>query len=209
MNDRFSLLSLLALVCGIAIHGLGHMLAARAVGVRMIGVHRMPTGLRLMSDASFPSYDAELYCALGGPVANVAAALLCRLILLPLGIATEFLISFIPLSLFLGLLNLLPLQGFDGARILFCFLCARHRAFLSLDPYSAQRIVRGISCGMLVLLWLLSVYVLLRRGSALSLYVFCLQLFRSVALERPRKSSIQEHSGGFTSIREHEREYRK
>lgn len=209
MNDRFSILSLLALLCGIAIHGLGHMLAARAVGVRMIGVHRTPTGLRLMSDASFPSYDAELYCALGGPIANVTAALLGRLVLLPFGAAAEFVTSFIPFSLFLGLLNLLPLQGFDGARILFCLLCTRHRHLASLDPFTAQRVIRVISCSLLVFLWLLSVYVLLRRGSALSLYVFCLQLFRSVALERPRKSSIQEHSGGFASIREHEREYRK
>jgi Zn-dependent protease len=123
-------------------------------------------------------------------VANVAAALLCRLILLPLGVAMEFVTSFIPLSLFFGLLNLLPLQGFDGARILLCFLCARHRAFTSLDPFCAQRLVHGISSGMMVLLWLLSMYVLLRCGSALSLYLFCLQLFRSVAFDSPQKSSI-------------------
>ena len=190
MNDRFSILSLIAVLCGIVIHGLGHMLAARAVGVRMVRVRRTHTGLRLIAGAPFPSYDAELYCALGGPVANVAAALLCRLILLPLGVAMEFVTSFSPLSLFFGLLNLLPLQGFDGARILLCFLCARHRAFTSLDPFCAQRLVHGISSSMMVLLWLLSMYVLLRCGSALSLYLFCLQLFRSVAFDSPQKSSI-------------------
>ena len=190
MNNAISVISLLAIICGIAIHGLGHIIGARAVGVRMVQLRRTPTGLRLIANAAFPSYDAELYCALGGPLANVVVALVCRLTLVPLHIATDFMIAFLPLSLFFGLLNLLPIQGFDGARILHCLLCAKHRILPSLDPFTAQRIVRVISSISLIVLWLLSVYALLRRGSALSLYVFCLQLFRSVAFDSPQKTSI-------------------
>ena len=190
MKDTISLISLSAAAVGIAIHGLGHILAARAVGVRMAALRRTYTGFRLVTDTAFPTYDAELYCALGGPMANLAAALLCRLTLLPLRIAPDFSACFIPFSLFLGLLNLLPLHSFDGARILTCLLCAPRRRFPSFDPHTAQRIVQVLSCCLLVALWLLSIYVLLRRGSALSLYVFCLQLFRTAALDGAQKPSI-------------------
>jgi Zn-dependent protease len=183
-----------ALLVAISVHGLGHWLAARATGVHMNRLIRTRTGLCLVADSHFSSYDTELYCALGGPLANAAAALLCRL--QPIS-SYPFTRAFIPLSLYLGLLNLLPLQGFDGARILYCLLCAHHRHLPSLSPTAAQRLVSIMSCLLLMLLWLLSVYLLLRCGSALSLYVFCAQLFCSVALDNRPKS---KHLGEFGSI---------
>jgi membrane-associated protease RseP (regulator of RpoE activity) len=84
-----------------------------------------------------------------------------------------------PLSLYLCLLNLLPIRSFDGGRALVCFLCDR-RATL---PDRAERILSVVSAIVLLLLWTVAVYLLLRRGSALSLYLFCLQLFRCTLAE--------------------------
>jgi Zn-dependent protease len=175
---------LCSLVFAVILHELGHIAAARALGVRFCRLGLKRTGLSLITnEAGFPSYDDELICALGGPVAGALSALVARGIGSLLPCLLPFVQEFIPLSLALALLNLLPLHGFDGARILTCFLTCPHRHLPSLSPTDAARVVSLLSCLVLLLLWLLSVYLLLRRGSALSLYLFCLQLFRSLAME--------------------------
>ena len=181
LSSAFRLCSFLLAVI---LHELGHIVAARALGVRFRRLALKRTGLCLItSEAGFPSYDDELVCALSGPVAGALSALVARGLgyLLP-GLA-PFVQEFIPFSLALSLLNLLPLRGFDGARILTCFLSCYHRHLPSLSPTDAARVVSLLSCLVLLLLWLLSIYLLLRTGSALSLYLFCLQLFRSLARE--------------------------
>lgn len=159
----------------IAIHGAGHILAAATVGMRFGRLRLTATGLRLLSDQPYPSYRAEALVALGGPLFNLVSAALVYAHLQGC--------DFVLLSLYLGLLNLLPLRGFDGGTLLLCFLCDRHALFPSLSPRTAERIISAISALVLMLLWLAAVYLLLRRESALSLYVFCLQLFRSVFVE--------------------------
>ena len=173
--------TLLPPLLSILIHGLGHVVAGRLCGFDLLYLRRTPTGLRLVSKTSFASYDAELYCALGGPLANAAAALLCRLLLVPRGLCPVFCKTFIPLSLYWCVLNLLPLPDFDGERIARCLLCASHRRFPSLSPHAADRLLTALSSLIWIVFWLLSVYLLLRRGSALCLFVFCFQLARSTA----------------------------
>ena len=181
LSSAFRLCSFLLAVI---FHELGHIVAARALGVRFRRLALKRTGLCLItSEAGFPSYDDELTCALSGPVAGALSALIARGLGCVFPCLSSFVKEFIPLSLALSLLNLLPLRGFDGARILTCLLSCHHRRLPSLSPTDAARVVSLSSCLILVLLWLLSVYLLLRRGSALSLYLFCLQLFRSLAME--------------------------
>ena len=164
------ILSLLLAVC---IHELGHMAAARCVGVRLGRLRPTATGLLLLPiENVFPSYRAEAAIALGGPLANLLSAPL----LYWLCPAASPLGNVAPLSLYLAALNLLPLRSFDGGRALVCFLCDR-RALL---PDRAERVLSVLSALILFALWLCAVYLLLRRGSALSLYLFCLQLGRCI-----------------------------
>lgn len=170
-------LSLLPSVfAAVLIHGAGHVLAAACAGVRFRRLRLTATGFRLMASGGFSSYRAEALTALGGPLFNIASALiaahLCR--------TGE---AFTLLSLYLGALNLLPIRGFDGASILTCLLCGHHPPIPSCLPHTAERVVGVLSGLGLLLLWMISVYLLLRCGSALSLYVFCLQLFRTVFTE--------------------------
>jgi membrane-associated protease RseP (regulator of RpoE activity) len=187
--------SVLPLLLAILSHGLGHIVAAKMLGVRMPRLIRTATGFRLIAANGFPSYDAELYCALGGPVANVGSCMVYRLILFLCPGTASLLSPTITVSLYLGLFNLLPLRGFDGARILHCLLCCRHRRLSSLTPARADRLIEAISALLLFFFWLISLYLLLRRGSALSLYLFCFQLFRSVITDQ----SLSKNQG-FRSI---------
>ena len=130
----------------ILIHGLGHTLAAACVGVRFQRIRLTATGLRLMSPQAYPSYRAEAITAMGGPLANVLSAAL---------VSHDFAShkTFVTISLCLGLLNLLPIRGFDGGTVLYCLLCARHPPVPSLMPCNAERVISVSSALLLLLLW--------------------------------------------------------
>ena len=118
----------------VLIHGAGHYLAARLCGLRPRRVRLTATGLRLVSEGGYPSYLAEALVALGGPLANLLSALLALLTGVGAG-------TFCALSVYLALLNLLPLDGFDGASALRCLLCARHAPLPSLSPRAADGVL--------------------------------------------------------------------
>ena len=164
------------LFAAIVLHGAGHWVAARCCGVRLRRLRLSATGLRLISDrGSFPSYRAELAIALGGPLGNLLGnALPIALSLLPFPALRSACREVVSLSLFLAGWNLLPLDGFDGGRILRCLLLGSKRP-LSLPLVDG--ICRISSALCLTGLWLLAVYFVLRTARAISLFWFCLQLF--------------------------------
>ena len=165
-----------AILSAIGLHGAGHSCAACLCGVKLGRIVSSATGLCWRTDcAGFGSYGKEALVALGGPLGNVlgnALLILCY----PL-----FPDPTVPLwrmlfstSLFLAIWNLLPIEGFDGGRILRCLILqAKHEAGTEM----ADRILRVSSTACLILLWMLSTYLLLRTGRAFSLFLFCVQLF--------------------------------
>jgi membrane-associated protease RseP (regulator of RpoE activity) len=78
-------------------------------------------------------------------------------------------------SVCLGLVNLLPVAGLDGGRLLSCAVS------LWLGPRAGDRVLRVTTAAVTGGLWLLSVYGLLRAGQLLTLFGFslCLLLFPS------------------------------
>ena len=169
----------LCILLAIAFHGAGHLAAARICGMQAKGIIPTPTGLRLMlAKSAFPSYDVELCAALGGPLGNLLgnAVLIVLQMLLPLAPLRDICRETLPLSLFLGIWNLLPIEGFDGGRVLQCLLL-RGRKRNAITPDAVEGWLRLTSGACFLGLWVLSVYLLLRTGRALSLFLFCLQLF--------------------------------
>ena len=159
----------------ISMHGVGHVTAARLCGMRMGQICRSATGLRLITEnAAFPSYSDEARVALGGPLGNLIGNALLYLAALATSHPALWAIcrGVLPLSLFLGVWNLLPIEGFDGGRLLRCLLL-RHRASLQ----TADRVLAVSSALCFCLFWMLSMYLLLRTGRAFSLFWFCVQLF--------------------------------
>ena len=172
--------ALLLLGLAALIHELGHLAAAVACGVRITGMRLDLFGARLELPGLL-SYRQELLVALGGPAANLlTAAVLFRAWTAcgcPVCGASPSLSGWalvlgvlLPASLGLCAVNLLPVASLDGGRILSCLLS------LTLGADAARRVLRLLSLFLLSLLWLLSVYALLRAGQFLSLFVFSFSL---------------------------------
>lgn len=172
--------ALLLLGLAALIHELGHLAAAVACGVRITGMRLDLFGARLELPGLL-SYRQELLVALGGPAANLlTAAVLFRAWTAcgcPVCGASPSLSGWalvlgvlLPASLGLCAVNLLPVATLDGGRILSCLLS------LTLGADVARRVLRLLSLFLLTLLWLLSVYALLRAGQFLSLFVFSFSL---------------------------------
>ncbi len=172
--------ALLLLGLAALIHELGHLAAAVACDVRIAGMRLDLFGARLELPGVL-SYRQELLVALGGPAANLlTAAVLFRAWITcgcPVCGASPSLSGWalvlgvlLPASLGLCAVNLLPVATLDGGRILSCLLS------LTLGADTARRVLRLLSLSLLTLLWLLSVYALLRAGQFLSLFVFSFSL---------------------------------
>lgn len=172
--------ALLLLGLAALIHELGHLAAAVACGVRITGMRLDLFGARLELPGLL-SYRQELLVALGGPAANLlTTAVLFRAWTAcgcPVCGASPSLSGWalvlgvlLPASLGLCAVNLLPVATLDGGRILSCLLS------LTLGADAARRVLRLLSLFLLTLLWLLSVYALLRAGQFLSLFVFSFSL---------------------------------
>ena len=172
--------ALLLLGLAALIHELGHLAAAVACVVRITGMRLDLFGARLELPGLL-SYRQELLVALGGPAANLlTAAVLFRAWTAcgcPVCGASPSLSGWalvlgvlLPASLGLCAVNLLPIATLDGGRILSCLLS------LTLGADVARRVLRLLSLFLLSLLWLLSVYALLRAGQFLSLFVFSFSL---------------------------------
>lgn len=172
--------ALLLLGFAALIHELGHLAAAVACGVRITGMRLDLFGARLELPGLL-SYRQELLVALGGPAANLLTATVlfrawtacgCPVCGASPSLSGWALVLgvLLPASLGLCAVNLLPVASLDGGRILSCLLS------LTLGADAARRVLRLLSLFLLTLLWLLSVYALLRAGQFLSLFVFSFSL---------------------------------
>lgn len=172
--------ALLLLGFAALIHELGHLAAAVACGVRITGMRLDLFGARLELPGLL-SYRQELLVALGGPAANLLTATVlfrawtacgCPVCGASPSLSGWALVLgvLLPASLGLCAVNLLPVASLDGGRILSCLLS------LTLGADVARRVLRLLSLFLLSLLWLLSVYALLRAGQFLSLFVFSFSL---------------------------------
>ena len=102
---------ILSFACSVAVHEMGHLLAARLLSVRC-----SPPGWR-GQDARIvlidrPTELAEIFILLSGPLANFLLSIL-TLLFLP-----RFLFGLAALSFAMGIVNLFPVAHLDGGRIL-------------------------------------------------------------------------------------------
>ena len=168
---------ILLLVLASGIHEWGHWVMARVVQVSLAECQLDLLGARLKARGVM-SYVQEWWLSAGGPLFNFLSVAL----VVPLWISTtrgmlmcpEWVVDTIggfgAVSLGLGGLNLMPIDTFDGGRMLYCFLA------LFLEERCVQRVSQAVSFLCLSLLWMVSVYVLLRVGRTLSLFVFSFTL---------------------------------
>ena len=182
--SHYMLISLLAA----AFHELGHIACAAAMGIGIREMRLDLLGASLNTEGSFKSYGTEFMLASAGPFASFVGFALANGICLRAGaggVLSDVLAAeksemlecvrfFGASSLFLGLLNLLPVSSFDGGRMLSVSL-----AYLFGDG-AAIRICDVVSFLSIFALWSASVYVMLRVGAMLSLFVFSLSVFSRI-----------------------------
>ena len=159
-----------ALACFLSafIHELGHIAAAHKSNVRFREMRLSPFGASLVPASTLGSFSNEIFICMAGPAIN----LLCAILTLSTPLrAFEFGQLFILSSLFLGILNLLPISSFDGGRIVFCII-------ESLSSYKLAKNILCVSSFILIFsLWTLSLYFLIKASASLSLFVFSCSLF--------------------------------
>ena len=160
-KNGFFLASLLAAT----VHECGHLLAARALRIPLRLLELDIVGARLWPGGPLPSYRAEAILAAAGPFFS----LLLALPLLPF--STPFALALRTATLSLALFNLLPIDGFDGGRILHALLAA------AFDDTRAVHILAISSYLVLFFLFALSSCLLLRYGQSISLAVLSASLF--------------------------------
>ncbi len=161
------------------IHECGHLFAARVLGIGLHSLEIGPLGATIKTHGALISYGREWALCAAGPGANLISAALTYLLFADTAgfssHGTAF--NFFAVSLFLAALNLLPIDGFDGGRMLAAVTCR------ALGPRASSAILGAGTILSLLVLWGLSVYLLLCRGSSLSLFVFSASVFSRVFLE--------------------------
>ena len=167
-----SYLSLAALVAA-ALHECGHIIAAKLCGIPLVDMKLGIFGATLTTDRALCSYGKEILLASAGPATNLLCFALCSL----LRVECEAIELFCVASWGLAILNLLPIRELDGGRIVYCALAS------TFSPSLASRVVGALSFGIIFSLWTLSVYLILRLGASLSLFIFSCFLFCKIFIK--------------------------
>ena len=167
---------LFAVISATVIHELGHIFGAMLTKIKITRFSVDLLGARLETGRTLISYTDEIILSAAGPFFNILSVIAFR------GVTLPFFVHFVAASLSLAVLNLLPIETFDGGRILYCLLSK-----LSSND-SAAVLLRAMSFICLFALWCVSVYFLIRSSSSLSLFTFSLTLFNRLFL--PNKEDL-------------------
>ena len=188
----FALMLLLSLlVCGsvysplpllaAAMHEAAHIIAARARSVSLNSFDIGIFGARLGISKGIYSYTDEIIVCAAGPAVNLLAALLLSIFKTLSHLGGEAMDIFILSSVSLCAINLLPIRSLDGGRILSAILS--HLFSIKVSDIC----VDILSFLSLVIIWFVSLYLLLKSGASLSLFIFSISLFANIFLEHPQK----------------------
>lgn len=163
---------------GAIIHECGHLTAAVMLGIPLRSLDVGLFGASLRVRGSLISYPKEFLLCAAGPAMNFLSALAVVIFSEHRGYYSECGEWFASVSVMLGLLNLMPAEGFDGGRMLSVALTS------TLGPRISARALSISTFLSIVALWMFSVYLLLRYGTSLSLFVFTLSLFYRLFIEK-------------------------
>lgn len=149
-----------------ALHEVGHLLAAHFLKIPIRAMRFDLLGARIDVKGRILSYGEEWLLCMSGPLCSLLFSLIGSFF----WSHTKLAIAFSCASLLLGLLNLLPIQTFDGGRMLEC-------ALLSFTtPKKTGAILRGCTFLFLWLLWAFSAYLMIKIADGISLFFFTLTL---------------------------------
>lgn len=149
-----------------ALHEVGHLVAAGFLKIPIRTMRFDLLGARIDIKGCMLSYGEEWLLCMAGPLSSLLFSLIGSLF----WSHTKIAITFSCASLLLGVLNLLPIQTFDGGRMLECVLLS------FTTPQKVTSILRGCTFLFLWLLWAFSAYLMLKIADGISLFFFTLTL---------------------------------
>ena len=149
-----------------ALHEVGHLIAARFLKIPIRAMRFDLLGARIDVKGRILSYGEEWLLCMAGPLASLVFSIVGSFFWsygkLP--------VAFSCASLLLGLLNLLPIQTFDGGHMLECTL------LFFTTPQKSEQVVRVCTFLFLWLLWAFSAYLMIKIGDGVSLFFFTMSL---------------------------------
>ena len=176
------------------LHEMGHLFAAKALKIKIKEINFGFSGVRIITDERLTSYKNEIVLAASGPLVNIGVfgvvlalfsffgegsdGLLTSLdeFLLSSELDRWGILSFLALSsLIQAILNLMPVKSFDGGRIL---SCATAQIW---GDRTSEWILSVTSAFSALILWILALYLMLKVGGGLGIYVFSACIFGSIA----------------------------
>lgn len=157
----------LLLLSAIVVHEAAHIITAVSVGAKISLRRFLPVGIMLEYDCHLISPIKEAAIAAAGIIANAATATACCIF----GDLNDNAVFFVfSANAVLGLMNLLPILGFDGSVILEGIVTQFH------GPLTAARIISSVSdCGA-VLFTLFTIWFNIRVGVNVSMIVVSVYL---------------------------------
>ena len=162
--DKSGLAAMSLLAAGL--HEIGHLIAASAMEIPIGAMRFDLLGARIDVKGRMLSYGEEWLLCASGPFSSLVFSVIGSFFWSHTSLAVAFSCA----SLLLGLLNLLPIQTFDGGRMLEC-------ALLSFTtPQKTGSVLRGCTFFFLWLLWAFSAYLMIKIADGISLFFFTLAL---------------------------------
>lgn len=130
-----------AVLLSAVLHEAGHILALSFCGEKPKKICIYPFGVDMKCCLSGLSYKKELFVLLSGSATNIIICLLSLIICIFSYSRIALFIVFC--NAFLGFSNLIPINGLDGGRALYAFLCMQDRTEDSV--YMICRKTNGVS----------------------------------------------------------------
>ncbi len=153
------------------LHECGHILVAFFLSIPIKRIKLNLFGALIETPPLACTYKKEALLAFAGPFMNILTGSSALMIF------EERALYFSVASFAFALINLLPIESFDGGRILSCLLLNKY------EPSVEHNISEICSLLSVFVLWCISVYFILRTGAYLSLFVFSGALFSHIFLK--------------------------
>ncbi len=144
------------------LHEVGHLLCAALLNVPFSRLTLRPCGAVMTFDFSRTTYLRELCVHLAGGLTGMAAALLVWVL--------SGDVTFLGITVCLTVMNLLPIEGFDGGGVLHCLTA------MVFSPETADTVGHAVSVAAALLLWTLVLWVELRVRATVTLLLFVLYI---------------------------------
>jgi Zn-dependent protease len=153
-----------AVIVSVTVHELAHFAAMKLYGGRVESVRLTAFGISLGFSAP-KTYAEEIFVAAAGPLASFLCAFMGYVR------GGGFGDNVFLFSLFLGIINMIPIASFDGSRIIKSSVAH----FFGIS--AAEKTADALSFSFLFFIWVIAVYILFYSGVNFVLLLFCAYIF--------------------------------